>query len=121
MLSKEKRLNLKKDFKWAASGKKLDTKFLKVFVKVGDNELPRVGIALSSDVFKKAHQRSRLRRVISSAFEVLYNRLPENANFLALPKPGILGVKSAMVLMDLEDVLKTGKLLKDEKTTDNNN
>ena len=106
MLSKDKRLNLKKDFKWAASGKKTETKFLKLFIKMGDNKHPRVGIATSSKAFKKSTQRNRAKRLASVAFESLYSRLPKTANILVLPKVGILEVKSSDVLLDLEEGLK---------------
>ena len=111
MLSKDKRLNLKKDFKWAASGKKLETKHLKLFVKPGDNELPRVGIAVSGKSFKKAVERNRARRLTSTAFEALYSSLPERVNILVLPKAGVTSVKSSDLLLDLEEGLKKEKIL----------
>lgn len=111
MLSKDKRLNLKKDFKWVASGKKLETKYLKIFVKLGDNELPRVGIAVSSKVFKKAVERNRARRLTSAAFEALYSSLPLRINILALPKAGVLNVKSGDLLLDVEERLRDKDLL----------
>ena len=111
MLSKDKRLNLKKDFKWVASGKKLETKYLKLFVKLGDNELPRVGIAVSGKSFKKAVERNRARRLTSAAFEALYPNLPNAVNIVALPKAGVVRVKSGELLLDLETVLKHEKII----------
>ena len=111
MLPKPKRLNLKKDFKWVAAGKKLETKYLKLFVKSGENQNPKVGIATSSKSFKKATERNRARRIVSGAFEALYSRLPENINIVALPKSGINEVKSDLVLLDLEVELKKEKIL----------
>ena len=111
MLPKFKRLNLKKDFKWVASGKKIESKFLTLFVKTGDNNSPRVGIALSGKTFKKAHERSRARRLASAAFETTYNQLPASINIAALPKHHILEVKSQDVLSDLEAVLKNEKII----------
>lgn len=111
MLSKDKRLNLKKDFKWAASGKRLDTKFLKLFTILGDNENPKVGIAVSSAIFKKSSERNRARRLTSAAFESLYEFLPSHLNIVALPKQGILSVKSKDVLLDLEEVLKRSHVI----------
>ncbi|MDO8576966.1 MAG: ribonuclease P protein component [Candidatus Daviesbacteria bacterium] len=111
MLPKSQRLNLKKDFKWVAAGKKLETKYLKLFVKVGDNKLPRVGIAVSSKSFKKAVERNRARRLTSAAFEALYSSLSERLNILALPKVGVINVKSGDVLLDMEEGLKKGKIL----------
>lgn len=111
MLPKSQRLNLKKDFKWAAAGKKLETKHLKLFVKLGDNEMPRVGIAVSGKYFKKAVERNRARRLTSAAFETLYSSLPQRINILALPKAGVTKVKSGDLLLDLEAVLKDAKII----------
>lgn len=111
MLSKNKRLNLKTDFKWVASGKKVETKYMRLYFKNGTNEFPRIGIATSSKIFKKAVKRNRARRLASAAFEGLYDKLPKTANILVLPKIGILGVKSNDVLLDLEKVLKNEKII----------
>lgn len=111
MLPKPLRLNLKKDFKWVVSGKAIETKFAKLFLRVGDNELPRIGIASSSKTFKKANERNRARRLISAAFESLYQGLPKTINIVALPKSGVLSVKSGDVLLDLEGKLKDAKII----------
>lgn len=115
MLPKPKRLNLKKDFKWVAAGKKLETKYLKLFVRLGDNHPPaggpKIGIATSSKSFKKATERNRARRIASGAFEVLYSKLPKSINIVALPKSGINEVKSDKVLLDLEERLKNEKII----------
>ena len=111
MLKKSKRLNLKKDFKWVAKGKKVESKYLKLFIRIGENTTPRVGIALSSKTFKKATERNRAKRLVSQAFQSIYSSLPKNINIVALPKIGVLDVKSAMVLLDLEAVLKNEKII----------
>lgn len=109
MLPKPQRLNLKKDFKWIASGKKLETKYLKLFIKMGENQTARIGIALSSKNFKKAVDRNRARRVTSQAFQSIYLSLPSNANIVALPKSGVDEVKLSDILLDLESLLKNEK------------
>lgn len=111
MLPKFQRLNLKKDFKWVVAGKSLETKYLKLFFKSGDNKIPRVGIAVSSKVSKKATERNRARRLVSAAFESLYKNLPESINIVALPKAMVTRVKSSDVLLDLEEVLKYAKII----------
>ncbi|EKD84579.1 MAG: hypothetical protein ACD_38C00193G0008 [uncultured bacterium] len=111
MLPKPQRLNLKKDFKWVASGRKLETQYLKLFVKTGSNQIPKVGIAISAKSFNKANERNRARRLVSSAFESVYLNLPENINILVLPKRGVLNVKSDLVLLDLEELLKHEKII----------
>lgn len=110
MLLRSLRLNLKKDFKWVASGKKFESKFLKLFLKVGENQTPRIGIAVSAKTFKKATDRNRARRLISQALQTTYSQLPTNVNIIALPKAGILGVKSSDVLLDLEALFKNEKI-----------
>lgn len=111
MLAKSKRLNLKKDFKWVAQGKKIDTDFARLFVKSSDNSIPRIGIAVSSKFFKQATERNRAKRLIATAFESLYPDLPPNINIVALPKSGVLEVKSTDVLLDLERILKSEKII----------
>lgn len=111
MLPKSQRLNLKKDFKWVAGGKKLETRYLKLFLKMGDNQYPRLGVALSSNIFKKSSQRNRAKRLASAAFEALYLKLPQSANIVALPKAGILSVKSDLVLLDLQEGLRHEKII----------
>lgn len=111
MLPKSQRLNLKKDFKWLVSGKKIETKYLKLYFITGENQMPRLGIAVSSKNFKKAVDRNRARRLTSASFEALYSRLPSRINILALPKVSLIRVKSGDVLLDLEAVLKDNNLL----------
>lgn len=111
MLPKIQRLNLKTDFSWAASGKKIETKYLKLFLKTGENTVPKIGITASSKVFKKAHERNKARRLASAAFQSTVYCLPSTVNILALPKASILGVKSGDVLLDLEEVLKKEKII----------
>ncbi len=125
MLSKNKRLNLKTDFKWVTSGKRVESKFMTLFIKMGDPSAhlvnsgqvgsgPKIGIATSSKVFKKAHDRNRARRLVSTAFESLISplrlseasHLSSTINILALPKQGVLSVKSGDILLDLEEVLR---------------
>lgn len=111
MLPKSQRLNLKKDFKWVATGNKLETRYLRLFIKTGDNVTPRIGIAVSGKSFKKAHERNRAKRLAAEAFQSIAYRLPPTANIVALPKEGILSVKSNDVLLDLGQVLKYEKII----------
>lgn len=111
MLSRDKRLNLKKDFKWVAAGKKIETKFAKLFIKQGDNSTARIGIAVSSKNFKKATERNRARRLVSQALQTIYSQLPTSINIVALPKIGVLEVKSNEVLKDLEESLKRAGII----------
>ena len=111
MLPRSQRLNLKKDFKWVAAGKKIDSQYAKLFIRKGDNSSPRIGIATSSSQFKKATERNRARRLMSAALEPLYAKLPKSINIIALPKQSILDVKSGNVLLDVEENLKREKII----------
>lgn len=111
MLPKPQRLNLKKDFKWVASGKKLETRYCKLFIRVGNNKSPLIGIATSGKVFPQAVDRNRSKRLISAAFETIYTKLPATVNIVALPKAGVIKVKSKDVLLDLEQELGKAKII----------
>jgi len=111
MLPRSKRLNLKRDFKWVGSGKKIDAKYATFFIRIGDNPYPRLGIAVSSKLLTKSTQRHRAKRILSKAFESVYSKLPQNINIVALPKFNILDVKSNDVVLDLEEILKDEKII----------
>jgi len=109
MLPKSNRLNLKKDFKRVASGRKLESKYLKLFIKEGENQGARIGVAISSKTFKNATDRNRAKRLVFQAFQIIISGLSPTINIVALPKIGVLKVKSADVLSDLKNALKHEK------------
>lgn len=115
MLLKVKRLNLKKDFKWVASGQKLGNNLVQLYIRQGDNLQPRIGIALSKTNFKKATQRNRARRIVSTGFQAMYDRLPEGINIVAIPRSGVLELNSVEITEVLEELLRKNKLLQNEK------
>lgn len=89
----------------------MESRYLKVFIREGENTEPKLGIAVSSKTFSKASERNRARRLTSAAFEILYTNLPKGINILVLPKAGISEVKSQDVLSDLESLLKNEKII----------
>lgn len=112
MLAREKRLNLKKDFKWVASGKSISSQYVKLYFKVeSQTNGPKIGIALSSKYFKKAHERNRARRLTSAALEALVKFIPKSLNIVALPKTGILDVKSNKLFDELKQMLSRQNLI----------
>lgn len=111
MLPKDKRLNLKKDFKWVASGQKAENDLTKLFFKFGENPFPLVGIAVSSAVFKKAVDRNRARRLISTGIENFYRQLTPGVNIVLLPKSGVLNVSSNEVISSLKQLLEKNQLI----------
>lgn len=113
MLSKEKRLNLKKDFNNVAKGEKISNNLVKLsFVINKENKTPKIGIALSKTVFKKATQRNRVRRLISTGFENIFLKLPEGINIIAFPKEEVINLGSEEVTKSLEALLKSNGLMK---------
>ncbi|MFI5205308.1 MAG: ribonuclease P protein component [Candidatus Paceibacterales bacterium] len=111
MLSKDRRLNLKKDFKWVASGKKTYTSSFKLMYRFGSNPHPLVGIALSSQFFRKANKRNRARRLTSKSVENIYKQLRKDLNLVIMPKPEVLNTKQ-------EDLSRELKYVKDIFTAD---
>ena len=105
MLIKSRRLNLKTDFSWVVKGQKTETDFLKIFFRSGENNQPRVGIALKKESFQLAVDRNRARRLTSKAFENIYDQLPANINIIAMPKSGILKVSSDEATEHLKKIL----------------
>lgn len=89
MLTKSKRLNLTKDFKWVVNGKKIETETFKFFLKIGDNKQALVGIITPKQIFKKAYIRNRARRITSKVIEQIYPNLPNNLNLVIMPKADI--------------------------------
>lgn len=105
MLPSKRRLNLKKDFRWTASGSRLGNSLVNIFFRYGDNNEPRVGIAVPKASFKKATERNRARRLISKGFENLYSRLPRKINIVAMPKKEILNSDAEEITRLLEELL----------------
>jgi ribonuclease P protein component len=115
MLAKEKRLNVKKEFTRVAGGKKIDHPFVKLFFIIEGQNIPKIGLALSGNYFKKAVDRNKAKRVISTGFEKLYQQIVPGAKIIAMPKTEVLKLNSGEILSNLEKLLKQNKLL-NEKT-----
>ncbi len=111
MLPKSQRLNLKKDFRWVASGKKFEGKYLKLFIKSGLNSSAKIGIALSRKDFPQANDRNRAKRLAAGVFQKFINLLPPSINIVVLPKTSISGVKLQDVIQDSEGLLKNAHLI----------
>lgn len=105
MLAREKRLNLSKDFRWVASGKKSGNTFLKLFYRYGDNQRAKVGISLSKSNFKKAVERNKVRRLVSGVFENLYILLPDNLNLVVIPTSNINTLSLDQIEQEVRQIL----------------
>lgn len=111
MLPKNKRLNLKTEFKRVRLGKTINTPLLKLIIKKEGSGPTRIGVAITTSLFKKSHQRNKVKRVVFSAFENIYSQLPEGLSIIALPKQRVIDVKSDDLIKDLMDTLKRAKVL----------
>lgn len=89
MLPKSKRLNLKRNFNWVISGKKVETTLFKLFYRIGENTKPLVGVTIPKHVIKKAQDRNNIKRFIYRAVSQFYTDLPNNLNLVIIPKGDI--------------------------------
>lgn len=119
MLSKKKRLNLKRDFAWVAKGDKLENNFFKIFFRLGENTAPKVGIALSKTTFRKAVGRNRARRLTSKGFENLHNNLLRSGNYVVIPKFKVLELDSEKVTDQIKELLKRKELIDGKNISSN--
>lgn len=90
MLPKTARLNLSKEFKQVASGKRLATANLVIFRKEDLNERPLVGIAVSKKTLRLSVSRNRAKRLVATAVYSIYHSLPKNLKLVIMPKIGVL-------------------------------
>ncbi len=104
MLPKSRRLNLNRDFSRVVAGKKVETHSFKLFFKNGESENPLVGIALSKQYFKKAHDRNKARRISSQAIQSVYNSLRINLNLVIMPKTAVLEKTAEQLIEELKNV-----------------
>lgn len=104
MLSKKNRLNLKFQFKEIITGKKLSGKFGNIYLKSGENSQPKIGVVLTTKTFKAAHERNHVKRLVSTAFEKLLTKLPNNINILVVPNRRVLEVKSEELKTEYESL-----------------
>lgn len=110
MLPKSKRLNLTQDFREVAKGVKKETANFRLMFKFSTKHLPKIGIALTKSVFKKAHQRNEVKRRASLAVESVYPLLKSGLNLVIMPKVQILqSNKERLVeeLKNVKDIIKT--------------
>ncbi len=103
MLPKSDRLNLKVDFKRVSLGRRFETEYLKIFLLTGQGST-KLGIAVPSKVFKKAHERNRVRRVVATAFQEVFNTISSGVHILVLPKSKVIEVKSQKLIDDVKTV-----------------
>lgn len=104
MLSKIKRLNLRKSFQWVVSEKKTETPHFKLFFRKGTNTHALVGVAIKSNLFKKAHERSQAKRVAFQALSAIYSQLPNSQNLVIMPKVSLDAVSVEALVSEINGV-----------------
>lgn len=109
MLPKKARLNLKTDFQWVSQGQKKDTPHFKLFFRLGQNPSPLIGIAISSSIFPKAHDRSSVKRIIAYASRLIYQNLPRGLNLVIMPKASVFEQDINKLTYELEEALRIKK------------
>ena len=87
-----------------SAGKRIQTPHFKLMYRLGKNDKPLVGIALSKQQFKEAHDRNRARRVTSAVVETQYPRLRKGLNLVIMPKVEVLLTPQEILLIELSNV-----------------
>ena len=90
MLKKNRRVNLKTEFKRIAQGKRLETEHF-VFFTLQTKELHdvRVGVAVAKKNYRHAHERNKVKRICFTVIENVMERLSKGMNLVIMPKLGI--------------------------------
>ena len=109
MLPKSKRLNLSKDFKFVASGVKINTPHFKVMYKFKGDLEPLAGVAISKQNFKKAVDRNKAKRISFNELKKIYPSLKRGLNLVIMPRAQILSVGEddlSLELRKINDIFK---------------
>ncbi len=114
MLAKQYRLTSKEDFALVKSKGKLIhfTNFSLSVYKREDGDSPRFGFIIPNKVIAKAHDRNRVKRVLSEATRFQLTFVSVLVDCVFLPKPSILKAYTADVMKEVSDAFTKAKILK---------
>lgn len=110
MLSKSRRLNLKTNFRFVASGKSVTSKNFKLFYRLGENENPLVGVSIVSAQFKKATLRNKAKRICFKLAQDFYDQLPNNINLVIMPRAQVLDLPYETLSQQFQNAISSLKI-----------
>lgn len=110
MLSKEKRLNLKTNFRWVASGNSITSKNFKLFYRLGENHHPLIGVSIISAQFKKSTLRNEAKRICFEMAGKNYDQLHKNLNLVIMPKNQVLEIPPEQLDLEFKHAISGFKI-----------
>ena len=112
-MKSENRLRKNKQFEYVyKKGERFYSKNISLFFTKSKFQTVKVGFSVSKKIGKSV-VRSRVKRVMTEAFNVLLPRVNQTYNYIFSAKPEIVSLSFLEVLKEMETCLKKANLLND--------